>query len=223
MQSNNPFRRDNSQTPESRGPVEPVFLASRMEGTSSDPAPQDPQQNISPPPYQNESAADFTTERGGYQGDTKEIEVEARNQYAVPPPTVPTSSSISPQSAVPIVTTSRESPTYATPSTSTSPEQLPPSFSRLPPHDLAYGPFQPMFLVASGRYLNKGFPSVPPPSNLRPHPFIIHDVNEGDWTRWVFRRSRWRSTSDLITDSSTISEMQRHLLIDNCQLHKACP
>ncbi|KAJ3500429.1 hypothetical protein NLJ89_g9799 [Agrocybe chaxingu] len=55
------------------------------------------------------------------------------------------------------------------------------SLSRPPPQGLTFPPFDPMFLVASGKNLDKGFPQTPPPSRSHPHPFITHDVNELDW------------------------------------------
>ena len=60
------------------------------------------------------------------------------------------------------------------------------SFSRVPPENLTYPSFQPMFLVAQGKTLNKGFPSTPPLSSLNPHPFVSHDVTERDWIRYLF-------------------------------------
>lgn len=59
------------------------------------------------------------------------------------------------------------------------------SFARMPPMDVVYPSFSPMFLVAIGRTLDKGFPEASPPSNLNPHPFASHDVNEKDWTSFL--------------------------------------
>jgi len=42
-----------------------------------------------------------------------------------------------------------------------------------------------MFLVAHGKTLDKGFPIASPPSNSVPHPFVSHDVNEGDWMSFL--------------------------------------
>jgi len=42
-----------------------------------------------------------------------------------------------------------------------------------------------MFLVATGKTLDKGFPYASPPSTSNPHPFVSHDVNEGDWTSFL--------------------------------------
>ncbi|TFK75485.1 hypothetical protein BDN72DRAFT_892018 [Pluteus cervinus] len=65
------------------------------------------------------------------------------------------------------------------------------SFSRSPPRHILYPQFQPIFLIASGKFLDKGFPPVAPPSSTRPHPFAVHDVNQGDWLRFLddIRRS----------------------------------
>ena len=60
------------------------------------------------------------------------------------------------------------------------------SFTRVPSKDVMYPSFQPMFLVATGKTLDKGFPNAPPPSKLNPHPFVSHDINEGDWIGYAF-------------------------------------
>jgi hypothetical protein len=58
------------------------------------------------------------------------------------------------------------------------------SFTRQPPHHLPYPPgFHPLSLAANGKCLRNGFPLIPPPSTVQPHPFITHDVTEGDWIR----------------------------------------
>ena len=59
------------------------------------------------------------------------------------------------------------------------------TFSRVPPRELSYSSFQPMFLLCNGKTLDKGFPSAPPPSSIQPHPFNSHDITEGDWLRFV--------------------------------------
>jgi len=61
------------------------------------------------------------------------------------------------------------------------PRTPPPCFSRPPSEGLAYSSFKPIFLVAQGKTLDKGFPLVSPPSGDRPHPFVSHDINEVDW------------------------------------------
>ena len=61
----------------------------------------------------------------------------------------------------------------------------PASFARVPSRDVMYPSFQPMFLVATGKTLDKGFPYTSPPSQSDPHPFESHDINEGDWIRYV--------------------------------------
>ena len=60
----------------------------------------------------------------------------------------------------------------------------PPSFARPPSREVTYSNFPPMFLVATGKSLAKGFPVISPASNSNPHPFASHDVYEVDWTRY---------------------------------------
>jgi hypothetical protein len=60
---------------------------------------------------------------------------------------------------------------------------IPSSFSRPPPPNLIYTTFPPMYLIANGRHLDEGFPIVPPPSPVPPHPFSSRDVREVDWIR----------------------------------------
>ncbi|KAF7310292.1 hypothetical protein MIND_00403200 [Mycena indigotica] len=45
--------------------------------------------------------------------------------------------------------------------------------------------FAPMFLLAEGNSLKRGFPVIPPPSGQSPHPFSVHDVGEGDWREFL--------------------------------------
>lgn len=59
----------------------------------------------------------------------------------------------------------------------------PPSFTRAPGGNFPYSPFPPCVLHGIGETLDKGFPVVPPPSNVQPHPFATHDVKEEDWAR----------------------------------------
>lgn len=60
----------------------------------------------------------------------------------------------------------------------------PPGFTRAPPfHEFIDQPFQPFSLISIDSKLDKGFPAMPPPSPAQPHPFVVHDVNEEDWTR----------------------------------------
>jgi hypothetical protein len=63
--------------------------------------------------------------------------------------------------------------------------QVPTSFSRVPSRDVMYPSFPPIFLVATGKTLDKGFPYASPPSSSDPHPFVSHDVTEGDWTSFL--------------------------------------
>jgi hypothetical protein len=62
---------------------------------------------------------------------------------------------------------------------------LPPSFSRPCPPNLSYDAFPPIYSIANDNRLDCGFPILPPPSPISPHPFVSHDVNEVDWIRSV--------------------------------------
>jgi hypothetical protein len=42
-----------------------------------------------------------------------------------------------------------------------------------------------MCLISNGKDLSKGFPELPPPSQLSPHPFSAHDITEEDWKRFL--------------------------------------
>lgn len=61
----------------------------------------------------------------------------------------------------------------------------PPSFSRPPQPQFPYSPFPRCTTVSFGKDLENGFPSLPPPSAVQPHPFVTHDVNEDDWLRFL--------------------------------------
>ena len=65
----------------------------------------------------------------------------------------------------------------------------PPSWQRPPAPHMTYNQFPPMCLISNGKELTKGFPELPPPCQLAPHPFSTHDVNEDDWKRRVCKRS----------------------------------
>ena len=70
----------------------------------------------------------------------------------------------------------------------TTPDLLnppPPSFSRLPPPNLPYPPFPQCVVIGKGNSLTKGFPILPPQTDVQPHPFVTHDVNEDDWARFL--------------------------------------
>ncbi|KIM75584.1 hypothetical protein PILCRDRAFT_827138, partial [Piloderma croceum F 1598] len=41
------------------------------------------------------------------------------------------------------------------------------------------------YLISYSTSLSDGFPVVPPPSMMQPHPFTSHDVGEGDWSRFL--------------------------------------
>ncbi|EGN99217.1 hypothetical protein SERLA73DRAFT_182105 [Serpula lacrymans var. lacrymans S7.3] len=61
----------------------------------------------------------------------------------------------------------------------------PPSWQRPPPQHLPYNPFPPMCLVSNSKNISNGFPELPPPCNLQPHPFASHDISEEDWKRFL--------------------------------------
>lgn len=65
------------------------------------------------------------------------------------------------------------------------PKGNPESWNRLPPPQLPYTAFPPMRLLSNGNELSKGFPELPPPCALNPHPFATHDVTEADWKRFL--------------------------------------
>ncbi|KAJ7237522.1 hypothetical protein B0H12DRAFT_1190542 [Mycena haematopus] len=60
-----------------------------------------------------------------------------------------------------------------------------PSLTRVPPSNLPWTPFQPIFLFAEQNSLTKGFPCTLPPSSSQPHPFTTHDIYETDWTQFL--------------------------------------
>lgn len=62
---------------------------------------------------------------------------------------------------------------------------LPPAFSRSPPPNLPNQPFPPCALISLSHELGNGFPVLPPPSMVQPHPFTLRDVHEEDWTRFL--------------------------------------
>jgi hypothetical protein len=42
-----------------------------------------------------------------------------------------------------------------------------------------------MCLISNGKDLSNGFPDLPPPCQMNPHPFATHDVTEEDWKRFL--------------------------------------
>ncbi|KAI0784109.1 hypothetical protein C8Q75DRAFT_781313 [Abortiporus biennis] len=68
------------------------------------------------------------------------------------------------------------------------PEKLldppPPCFYRAPP-EISRVPFYPLAMLGFGSNLDKGFPTMPPPTHCNPHPFTVHDVNEEDWSTFL--------------------------------------
>ena len=63
----------------------------------------------------------------------------------------------------------------------------PPAFARAPPRTMSYAPFAPCSLLSLSKDLAAGFPPLAPPAATaaQPHPFAVHDVQEGDWTRFL--------------------------------------
>ncbi|KJA18789.1 hypothetical protein HYPSUDRAFT_44965 [Hypholoma sublateritium FD-334 SS-4] len=75
---------------------------------------------------------------------------------------------------------------YHTADPSPSPQPpLPSAFGRRPRLDLSYEDFQPIFLVARGKTLDKGFPPAPPPTTAHVHPFTSHNIDESDWLSFL--------------------------------------
>ncbi|EMD34647.1 hypothetical protein CERSUDRAFT_75593 [Gelatoporia subvermispora B] len=62
----------------------------------------------------------------------------------------------------------------------------PPQFSRPPPYELPYGPFPPCSLLAVKTSLQAGWPTMAPPTDTRPHPFVTHDVRKEDWLLFLY-------------------------------------
>ena len=103
-------------------------------------------------------------------------------------PTFPTpSNDVQPPSYSDCFATSANS-SYFSPTSSTT--EVVPTGQRAPSSDVMYPSFHPMFLVATGKTLDKGFPYASPPSKSNPHPFTSHDIKEGDWIRYVFNNTR---------------------------------
>ncbi|KAF8899813.1 hypothetical protein CPB84DRAFT_1780049 [Gymnopilus junonius] len=104
--------------------------------------------------------------------------------YATPSSPDPSSRPRSPQFGSLSPTLTRELSSSSS-SSFYDPGSIPLPFSRVPPTELSYRPFKPIFLVARSKMLDKGFPPAPPPSDVQPHPFMSHDVSEGDWISFL--------------------------------------
>ncbi|KAH7921847.1 hypothetical protein BV22DRAFT_700826 [Leucogyrophana mollusca] len=61
----------------------------------------------------------------------------------------------------------------------------PKSWDRIPQPDLPYTEFPTLCLVSHTWSLINGFPELPPPCQLQPHPFANHDVTEEDWKQFL--------------------------------------
>ena len=147
---------------------------------------QHPPQTVQPPPY--ESGHGYTSRRYP-EPTTSQTETPIQPQHSQPYGSLPLSSdSESSPSRPPFGGASQFIGTNSVPSFRGAPssgithDPPPPSFLRQPPKNLPYDSFQPMFLIANGKFLDKGFPLIAPPSAAQPHPFASHDVNEEDWT-----------------------------------------
>lgn len=73
----------------------------------------------------------------------------------------------------------------------------PPAFSRQAPNHLSYAPFPPCAVISLSKDLSKGFPPVLPPSSVQPHPFVMHDIQEEDWIRFLSDTKRAGSLSPM--------------------------
>ncbi|KAF5351243.1 hypothetical protein D9756_008442 [Leucocoprinus leucothites] len=137
----------------------------------------DPPPNYPPPDYTHgEIEQDVSTptiavnEKGGLApGQSRAIQPQSSG-----------SSTYSSQPTYPNYLTSSSHP-YATYASSTAPSA---PFSRQPPQQ-EYPSFEPTFLIATGQFLTRGFPALPPPSKTAPHPFALHDVTESDWLKFL--------------------------------------
>lgn len=76
-------------------------------------------------------------------------------------------------------------PSSRGPSSSNPNAPTPPSFSRTPQPHFGYPPFPPCTATSLGSELSSGFPVLPPPCYVQPHPFTTHDVSEEDWARFL--------------------------------------
>ena len=73
----------------------------------------------------------------------------------------------------------------------------PPSFTRPIATNLAFEPFPQCALQSLGNELDKGWPLTPPHSFAQPHPFVTHDVQEEDWSRFLRDMKRVGSLSPM--------------------------
>jgi hypothetical protein len=88
----------------------------------------------------------------------------------------------------------------------------PPMWQRQPAVNLPYSQFPPMCLISNGKDLSKGFPHVPPPCQVHPHPFSTHDITEEDWTRYVYFAPEAFSVDLMFSDSwQTLRKQLRYL------------
>ncbi|KAG9315404.1 hypothetical protein JVU11DRAFT_4554 [Chiua virens] len=58
-------------------------------------------------------------------------------------------------------------------------------WNRPAPSHFPYNTFPPMCLISNNHNVSDGFPELPPPCQMNPHPFATHDVTEEDWKRFL--------------------------------------
>ncbi|KAH7912644.1 hypothetical protein BJ138DRAFT_1147962 [Hygrophoropsis aurantiaca] len=63
--------------------------------------------------------------------------------------------------------------------------EAPVSWDRTPFSGLSYDSFPNLCLVSHTWRLENGFPELPPPCQIEPHPFATHDITEEDWIRFL--------------------------------------
>jgi len=125
--------------------------------------------------FKDSQAREYFPEVSSEKKDSNE---QTQPQY---PPTAPPPYHPSP---LPAQSPSRSWPAPQITIVSPSPDPAP-SFSRQPSPFVPYTPFPVMYLTSKKRHLDKGFPLLPPPTPVTPHPFVTHDVNEVDWHRFL--------------------------------------
>ncbi|KAL0958039.1 hypothetical protein HGRIS_000215 [Hohenbuehelia grisea] len=161
-------------------PDEDTLPSSLRNGTAANgsehPSVQGRQTELQPPPYEASSSAQHNS-----------LNVPLSPRPSVFAPTVGTShgSAFAPGPPPPSSPSLSASSLGSPPITSAASSRPPPSFSRQPPPNIPEPSFAPTYLIANGKYLDKGFPLLPPPSTSHPHPFITHDVNVEDWFRFL--------------------------------------
>jgi hypothetical protein len=144
--------------------------------TSTAEEPLDGSSAYARPPTVPQIGSEAFSSPPGYMGPSERSNVYPRysspSSFSSPPPSTPPSRNL----------LSLAGGNVNPPSQNQS-SDVPPSFSRPLPPNLYYITFPPTYLIANGRHLDDGFPVVPPPSPVQPHPFSSRDVREVDWIR----------------------------------------